>query len=135
MLPEVDLRSGAVRSRPKTPFTFSSIAKRLVTVDAIAVAVVVFGPLVGIAWLLLKSIRKLMPRPIEAPLWRRRIDEPRGGGDPAGDREPRRPLVPSWSGGIALALPADDATEADQPPARRLDRPPEPGDPGGRLAG
>lgn len=32
-----------------------------------------------------------------------------GGGDPAGDREPRRPLVPAGSPGLALPEPSEDA--------------------------
>ncbi len=75
-----------------------------------AIGVLVFGPLVATLLILLKAIRKLMPgaalpfRPFE-------VDQPPNGGDLAGDREPRRPLTPTRSGAVALALP----NEEDEP--------------------
>ena len=70
-----------------------------------AIAIVVFGPLVAVFVLLFKSIRKLMPQAPAIQDWERRTEDPPSGGDLAGDREPRRPLSPIGSGAISLALP------------------------------
>ena len=106
-------------------------------VEAVAIAVLIFGPLLAFLGLLFKAIRKLMPqRPIEAPAWKpRRTEQPPRGGDPAGDREPRRPLIPSGSAAVSLALPADDAWDEDQAVVRPTDPRDGGSDPGHRLAG
>ena len=107
-------------------------------VEAVAIAVLVFGPLLAFLVLLFKAIRKLMPqRPIEAPAWKPRgTEQPPRGGDPAGNREPRRPLIPSGSATVSLALPADDvARDEDQRAVRPTDPRHGGSDPGHRLAG
>ena len=105
--------------------------------EAVAIAVLVFGPLLAFLVLLFKAIRKLMPqRPIEAPAWKPRgTEQPPIGGDPAGDRKPRRPLKPSGSAAVSLALPADDAWEEDQAAVRPTDPRHGGSEPGHRLAG
>lgn len=102
-------------------------------VEAVAVAVIVFGPLLAVLVLLLKAIRKLMPQPVESRPWQRRTDEPPAGGDASGDREPRNPLPPIRSGAVKLDLPMAQASEGDQESPRRTD--PGSGNPGHRLAG
>ncbi len=106
-------------------------------VEAVAIAVLVFGPLLAFLVLLFKAIRKLMPqRPIEAPAWKLRgTEQPPRGGDPAGDREPRRPLIPSGSAAVSLALPADDAWDEEQAAVRPTGPRHSGSDPGHRLAG
>ena len=74
--------------------------------EAVGVALIVFGPIVGFLLLLAVAIRKLRPRPVDIRRW----NGPARGGGPAGDREPRWPLTPAASGGMCLPLPvADDA--------------------------
>ena len=106
-------------------------------VEAVAIAVVVFGPLLAFLVLLFKTIRKLMPQQSgEAPSWKPRgSEQPPSGGDLAGDREPRRPLIPSGSAAVNLALPAGEVWEEDQAPVRRTDPRHGSGDPDHRLAG
>ena len=105
-------------------------------VEAVAVAAIVFGPVVGILLLLVKAIRRLLPRVDPSPPWGRSgVDGPPRGPDPAGDREPRRPLTPSRSGAVALAPPPEDAGDCDVPPVRRTVGPAGPAEPGHRLAG
>ena len=106
-------------------------------VEAVAIAVLVFGPLLAFLVLLFKAIRKLMPqRPIECPAWRTRgTEQPPRDGDPAGDREPRRPLIPSGPAAVSLARPADDDWDEDQAAVRPMDPRHGGSDPGHRLAG
>jgi hypothetical protein len=88
--------------------------------QAVVIAVIVFGPLLAFFVLLFKSIRKLTPRrAFGPPFWKpQEPEQPPGGGDLAGDREPRRPLIPAGSNAVSLALPAV-AAEEDQPLLRR----------------
>lgn len=102
--------------------------------EAVGVAVFVFGPLVAIMVLLLKATRKAMPARPSLPPWRAQPHEPPRPGQPSGVREPRRPLTPSLSGAASLPLPMDDAAEPDELPVRRIES--RPGGAGSRrLAG
>jgi len=89
-------------------------------VESVAIAVIVFGPLLAFLVLLLKATRRLMPKqPVQVPGWKSRGEEqPPSGGDPPGDREPRRPLTPTGAGATSLALPAGEDWEEDQVPVR-----------------
>lgn len=99
--------------------------------EAVGVALIVFGPPVAVLVLLVKAIRKLRPRPVDIRRW----GGPARGGGPAGDREPRRPLTPTASGAARLPLPvADDAEEQPASPVRVIPRPAD-GAPGYRVAG
>ena len=72
-------------------------------VDVVA-ALVVLGPVAIMMALLILRIRQLWPR--EVATWIE--DGPRQGGDPAGVREPRRPLTPAGAGSMMLPLPEDE---------------------------
>ena len=127
-------------SRNGTDFTPSKrVAKRpdYVVVEGVAIAIVVFGPLLTFLVLLFKAIRKLMPQQsVDGQSWKPRgFEQPPSGGDLAGDREPRRPLTPSGSAAVGLALPAGEAWEEDHAPVRRTDLRPGRSDPDYRLAG
>jgi hypothetical protein len=98
-------------------------------VEAVGVALVVFGPFVAIMVLLVIATRKAMPARRSLPPWQ----APRPG-HASGDREPRRPLIPSRSGAASLPLPVDDGNEPHDDPVRRIEPPPS-GAPGRRLAG
>ena len=99
--------------------------------EAVGVALIVFGPLAAVLLLLIKAIRKLRPRPVVIRRW----GGPARGGGLVGDREPRRPLTPSASGAACLPLPvADDVRDEPESPVRVIPRPPD-GAPGYRAAG
>lgn len=88
--------------------------------EAVAIAVVVFGPVVATLLLLVKATRRLMPHAEELPPGRYEIDGPPRGADPAGDRQPRRPLMPSRSGAVGLVLPSEgEEGEFDPLPSGR----------------
>lgn len=92
--------------------------------DVVASVVFVLGPVAVFLLLLLKAIRKLQPRrAVELPPWQPQTGEPPSGRGLAGDREPRRPLAPTHSGAIALALPAEDEETDDPTPLRRTGPP------------
>jgi hypothetical protein len=82
----------------------------------------VVAALVGLApALLLLALLAVRTRQV----WPRRpptsaVDWPGQGGDPAGDREPRRPLVPAGSGSAALAVPRRETEDGEpaSPPGR-----------------
>jgi len=89
-------------------------------------ALVALGPLLGLLVLLVIRTRRLWARtPVTIEPYR-----PERGGDPAGDREPRRPLVPVDAGGVALPLPMavgddeDPSPLAPPPMTLRADGPP-----------
>lgn len=119
------------------PFQAVGETSRLGVVEAVAIAVLTFGPLLAFLVLLFKATRKLMPQqPIEAPAWKPPgTEQPPRGGDPAGGREPRRPLIPSGSAAVNLTLPSGDAWEEDQAPVRPTDPRHGGSDPRHRLAG
>ncbi len=119
------------------PFQAAGEASRLGVVEAVAIAVLVFGPLLAFLVLLFKAIRKLMPQqPIDSRAWKPRgTEQPPTGGDPAGDREPRRPLIPSGSAAVTLALPSGDAWDEGEGPVLPTDPRHGGNDPGHRLAG
>lgn len=73
--------------------------------EAVGIALVVFGPLLGFLLLVIKATRKLMPNREAHPPWRRQDDVPPRPGEASGDREPRRPLTPSRSGAVAFTPP------------------------------
>ena len=103
---------------------------RLPGMEAVAIGVVVFGPLAAVLLLLLKAIRRLTG----TDRWRGTAEAPPGGdtgGDPAGDREPRRPLMPAGSGAVGLVAPDDADAVSPSPRAEAGGR----HDPGHRLAG
>jgi hypothetical protein len=77
-------------------------------VEVVAIGIVGVAPIALVLLYLVKAIRKLQPRPIELPPWQ--SQEPPGG-DPSGDREPRRPLMPAHSGAVALPEPSDAEDE------------------------
>ena len=135
MLP-VGVHDGAAEADRHVPVTLDRVLKQDQTdrVEAVGIAVVVFGPLVTILLLLVKAIRKRMPQREELPPWRRQLDEPPPRGDPAGDREPRGPLTPNRSGAVSLPVPLDDDNETPEVVVRRADARPG-GDGDQRLAG
>lgn len=102
--------------------------------EAVGIAVVVFGPLVTTLWLLLKAIRKLMPQQSAAPTWGQFGDPPRPA-ETAGDREPRRPLTPSRSGAVSVALPVAHDDETPEVEVRHIASPSQSGGGDERLAG
>ncbi len=108
---------------PFSPYHAVAETSRLWVVEAVAVAVIVFGPLLAFLVLLFKATRRFRPRQsVEVQAWRPRgTEQPPKGGDPAGDREPRRPLIPTGAGAVSLALPADEAWDEDHVPVRRTD--------------
>ena len=93
---------------------------RLVCVEAVGVAVVVFAPVIATLLLILKATRKLMPRR-ELPPWRPQVDDPPRPDQSSGDREPRRPLTPSRSGAVSLPLPIEDDNEVHEVAVRRVE--------------
>ena len=129
-------RERAAKIYRHVPVTLDRVLKQDQTdrVEAVGIAVVVFGPLVTILLLLVKAIRKRMPQREELPPWRRHLDEPPPRGDPAGDREPRRPLTPNRSGAVSLPVALDDDKETTEVVVRRAD-PRLAGDGDQRLAG
>lgn len=106
-------------------------------VEAVAIAVLVFAPLLAFLVHLFKATRNLTPqRPIEAPAWKPRgTEQPPRGADPDGDREPRRPLIPSGSAAVSSPLVPDDVWDEDQAAFRPVDRCHGGSEPGHRLAG
>ena len=99
--------------------------------EAVGVALIVFGPIAGFLLLLAGAIRKLRPKPVGYRRW----DGPARGGGPAGDREPRRPLTPTASGAMRLPLPVDDEGPFEPAEPVRVLRAPADGPPGYRVAG
>ncbi len=71
---------------------------------------VALAPVLGLLALLVARCRQLWRRPAKwTEGW------PGRGGEPAGDREPRRPLVPAASGAAALPVPPSAAEDGEAP--------------------
>ncbi len=91
----------------------------------VVVALVGLGPVLLLLTLLVLRTRQLW--------WRQPVtsfkDWPGSGGETAGDREPRRPLVPAGAGAVALQPP--EGEENDVPGVARRDHPG--GEPARRL--
>ena len=101
----------------------------------VAIAVVVFAIPLVVLLLLFKTVRKLMPpQRLEVPFREFRDEEPPDDGDVTGDREPRRPLTPTGSVAVALALQMREPSDVQAPiPLRDQSR--GGSNPGHRLAG
>ena len=65
-----------------------------------------FGPLALLMVLLAIRTRRLWPK---RPVTRWEAGPGRNRGDPSGDREPRRPLLPSGAAAVAMPEPHDEA--------------------------
>lgn len=91
--------------------------------EAVGIAVVVFGPLVAFLLLIIKATRNLMPQRQALPPFRSQDDAPPGPGDLSSDREPRRPLMPSRSGAVAVAPPVRDDDEPHEVAIRQVESP------------
>jgi hypothetical protein len=104
-------------------------------VGTAAIAVVVFGVPLAFLLLLLKAAWKLMPHErLEVPSWDFRDNGPPDDGDFASDREPRRPVIPTGSRALALALPIREPSD-EQTPISLRDQSQDGSNPGHRLAG
>lgn len=102
-------------------------------VETVGIVVVGFGTLVAFLLLIVKATRKLMPQRQALLPFRSQGDTPPRPGDLSGDREPRRPLLPSRSVAVALDNPVRD-DEPHEGAVRQFESRPDEGG-GQRLAG
>jgi hypothetical protein len=79
-------------------------------VEVVAIGVVGVLPIALVLLFLVKTIRRMQTRPVELPPWQSQMEEPPGG-DPSGDREPRRPLLPARSGAVAMSEPSEEESD------------------------